>query len=329
MSSGIDFCPSVYEHAARLIDKSPWAVSRDPKLLSRAHVRAFEIYRHSPVVLGIDIYNLEAEAYGAVVKRPVGNGIPAIGGSACRSLDNLLQIQPLDPKRDGRIPMVIEAGKEAARRLPEADVRIPVSGPFSVASNILGCQELLYEIAMRPDLVKEALHHLVAGQIRFCEEIVANGLDIAFFESAAAPPLLSPADFDRIELDPLTEIIRRAARVVGHPVPCVIGGDTLPILDAMLKTQTGYVICPFETDQPNFMKAMAAFPDVTVRINMDLRLLACDDFEVITQEVDRVLDLAGDRENALLGTGALPYETNPETILRIHDYVLERFRSET
>ncbi len=329
MSSPIDFCPSVYEHAARLIDKSPWAVSRDPKLLSRAHVRAFEIYRHSPVVLGIDIYNLEAEAYGAVVKRPVGNGIPAIGGSTCQSLDDLLQIHPLDPKRDGRIPMVIEAGKETARRLPEADVRIPVSGPFSIAGNILGCQELLYDVAMRPRLVRDALHHLVTGQIRFCEEIVANGLDIAFFESAAAPPLLSPADFDRIELDPLTEIIRRAACVVGHPVPCVIGGDTLPILDAMLKTQTGYVICPFETDQPNFMKAMAAFRHVTVRINMDLRLLTCDDFEVITQEVDRVLELAGDRENVCLGTGALPYETTPETILRIHDYLLERFRSGT
>ena len=329
MSSPIDFCPSVYEHAARLIDKSPWAVSRDPDLLVQAHVRAFETYQHSPVVLGIDIYNLEAEAYGAIVKCPAANAIPAIGGPACQSLESLLQIQPLDPKRDGRIPMVIEAGKQVARRLPKADVRIPVSGPFSVASNIIGCQELLYEIATRPDLVKEALHHLVAGQIRFCEEIVANGLDIAFFESAAAPPLLSPADFDRIELGPLTEIITRAACVVGHPVPCVIGGDTLPILNAMLKTQTGYVICPFETDQPSFMKAMAAFPDVTVRINMDLRLLACDDFEVITREVDRVLELAGDREKVCLGTGALPYETNPETILRIRDYILEHFRSGT
>ena len=83
MSSTIDFCPSVYEHAARLIDKSPWQVSRDPDLLAQGHVRAFETYQHSPVVLGIDIYNLEAEAYGAVVKQPVGNGIPAIGGAAC------------------------------------------------------------------------------------------------------------------------------------------------------------------------------------------------------------------------------------------------------
>ncbi len=321
MSRQIDFCPSVYEHAARLIDKSPWQVSRDPDLLAQAHVRAFEIYRHSPVVLGIDIYNLEAEAYGAVVKRPADNGIPAIGAPPCQSLDDLLQIPPLDPKRAGRIPMVIEAGKQVAHRLPEADVRIPVSGPFSVASNIIGCQELLYEIAMRPDMVKEALHHLVAGQIRFCREIVANGLDIAFFESAAAPPLLSPADFERIELGPLTEIITQAARVVAHPVPCVIGGDTLQILDAMLKTQAGYVICPFGTDQPNFMKAMKTFPEVTVRINMDLRLLTCDDFEVITREVDRVIKLAGDREKVCLGTGALPYETNPETILRIRNYI--------
>ena len=30
------------------------------------------------MVVGIDIYNLEAEAYGALVGTPEGNGIPAI-----------------------------------------------------------------------------------------------------------------------------------------------------------------------------------------------------------------------------------------------------------
>ena len=42
--------------------------------------------------------------------------------------------------------------------------------------------------------------HLVDGQVAFAEEIKRQGIDVAFFESAACPPLLSPAMFRRVEL---------------------------------------------------------------------------------------------------------------------------------
>jgi len=317
----MQFCPSVYEHAARLIDLSPWQVSRDIQLLTAAHIRAFELYEHSPVVVGIDIYNLEPQAYGAVIDEPSDSAIPAIRHAACKNLSELANIEPLNPATDGRIPMVIQAAKQIAERLPRADVRVPVSGPFSIAANLLGCESLLYEVATDPDSVKQALHHLVIGQTRFCREIVRNGLDIAFFESAAAPPLLSPESFQRVEFEPLTECINQAANVVGHQVPCVIGGDTFPILDHMLRTGTGYLICPFETDQPKFMIRMKQFPNVMVRINMDLRVLVADEFDNIKREIDRVCALAADREKVCIGTGALPYEADPENILNAAKYL--------
>jgi len=74
----MQFCPSVYEHAARIIGKSPWEISRNGRLLSQAHIETFRLYNHRPIVAGIDIYNLEAEAYGATVNRPAGTGVPAI-----------------------------------------------------------------------------------------------------------------------------------------------------------------------------------------------------------------------------------------------------------
>ena len=74
----MDFCPSVYEHAARVIGRTPWELSRDGGLLAAGHIEAFRLYSHRPVVVGIDIYNLEAEAYGAIVRQASGNGIPAV-----------------------------------------------------------------------------------------------------------------------------------------------------------------------------------------------------------------------------------------------------------
>ncbi|MBN1674395.1 MAG: hypothetical protein JXR37_25330 [Kiritimatiellae bacterium] len=317
----MNFAPSVYEHAARIVGRAPWAVSRSAELLFEAHAAAFRLYGHAPVVVGIDIYNLEAEAYGAVVEEPAGNGIPAISQPICSSVADVPNLGHFDPTRDGRIPMAIETARRLAGRFPDADVRVPVSGPFSIASNLLGFETLLCEALTEPHATRGALDHLVTGQLAFCAEIVRRGLDIAFFESAAAPPLISPQVFRAVELPPLQTMIREAATVVGHAVPCIIGGDTTPILDAILATGTGYVICPAETDQAAFMRKMAAHPDVMVRINTRPEVLVSGNAAAVRAELDRLLALAMCREKVCVGTGALPYETDPAVVLQARDYV--------
>lgn len=320
----MEFSPSVYEHAARVIGAGPWEVSRDVELLAEGHIEAFRLYEHRPVVVGIDIYNLEAEAYGAEVSRPSGNGIPAISRHPYSTTEELIALEPFDPKSAGRVPMVIEAARRVAEECPLADVRIPLSGPFSLATNLMGFENLLCEIQTGPDSVAEALKHLVAGQVEFCKEIVRRGLDIAFFESAAAPPLLSPDSFRDIELGALREIMEQTSAVVGHPVPCIMGGDTLPILDYILWTGTGYVCCPAATDQKKFMEKMRPHPEVTVRINMDPGPMTAKNFEAVKKEVDRVVALAENRANVCIGTGCLPFETDPQMVLKTKEYVLSK-----
>jgi uroporphyrinogen-III decarboxylase len=273
------------------------------------------------VIVGIDIYNLEAEAYGVTVSTPKGNDIPAICTHICQNAAEIQNLKPLNPKNDGRIPMVIKTGKQLAKAFPNADVRIPMSGPFSLASNLVGFEGLLCDILDDHESVKESLLHLAKGQIEFCREIVSQGLDIAFFESAATPPLLSPEMFDQVELPSLKFIIRETSSIAGHPVPCVIGGDTLPILDSILSTGTGYVICPCETNQELFMQKMQKFPEVTVRINTTPNVFASGDMASVYRELDRVLTLATQRKKVCIGTGALPFETSPDTVLKAKSYV--------
>lgn len=317
----MELSPSVYEHAAAVIGRTPWEVSRDPELLFQAHARAYEIYHQTPIMPGIDIYNLEAEAYGAVVENPQGFGIPGIPRAALGSAADLLKLKPLDPRADGRIPMAIQVASRLAREFPEALVRVPVSGPFSIASNLVGFQQLLMDVATDPELVGRGLLTLVEGQIAFAEGIKACGLDVAFFESAACPPLLSPAMFRRIELPALKAIITGMREVLGHPVPCIIGGDTTPILEAMLETGTGYVVAPYETDQAAFVRKIWDRTDVRVRVNSDVELISRGTWDQIRADADRIIKLIKDRPNVCMGTGALPYETPPENVLRLRDYV--------
>lgn len=313
---------SVYEHAAALIGATPWEASRDADVCHHAHREAWLLYRHFPVVVGIDIYNLEAEALGCEVRRPAGTGIPAITEPIAASCADVREMPLLDPAA-GRIPMMIEVARRLAAEFPEADVRIPVSGPFSVAQNVVGLNRLMEDVALAPGEVREMLEHLVDGQVRFARAVIDAGLSVAFFESAAAPPLLSPAQFREIEAAPLQRAMHDVGEIAGAAVPCIIGGHTAPIVPELLATGTGFLICPAETDREQFLAATMDAPEVKVRVNLDPAVYTRGTREEIFAAIDEVVALAEMRPNVLLGTGAIPYETPAENLLAMKEYCEE------
>jgi uroporphyrinogen decarboxylase len=321
---GVNFVPVVYEHAAAFIGKSPWEVSRDTELMYKAHAAAYEYYRHSPVTVGIDIYNLEAEAYGARVENPGGNGIPSIREHPLKTVDTLKDLPLFKPEKDGRLPMLLEAALRLKREYPEADVRVPVSGPFSVAVNLLGIENLVMQAFTRGDVVREALARLGEGQVGFCKAVTEKGLGITFFESAATPPMISPDVFEGVEYPVLKETMDRCSAITGRRTACIMGGDTAPILPVLLKTKPGFLICPAETDQIRFMEQMSSVPTITVRINMNAGIIANGTWEEIQAEADRVLSIAQERPNTLIGPGVLAYTTPPKNVIKLREYVNER-----
>lgn len=318
----IPFTPAVYEHAARFVNRPPWDVSRDADLLFEGHSGAYLEYHHATIAVGIDIYNLEAEAYGGIIEKPPGNNIPAIHTPPLQTLEGGLDLAPYDCARDGRIAMVIDVGRRLKQRFPDADVRIPVAGPFSIAFNLLGINSLCEETALRPELVASFLLRLAENQAGLCRAVKAAGLDVAFFESAASPPMLSPASFRAVELPALQRILHIAADCVGHPVPCIMGGNTYPILADILSTGTSFLVCNVETNQRAFVDDVCrTHPQVKIRVNLDPAVVAGTDSAKMYQGVDRILDIVRGRSNCMMGTGALPYETPIENVRRIREYV--------
>ncbi len=309
------FEPAIYEHAAKLIGKTPWAVSRSKELIVQGHKTAFETYRHTPVVVGVDIYNLEAEAFGAEVVEPDGAAIPSFREHLCEDTEEILSLTDFDPATSGRLSMVIDAACELKALLAEATVKVPVSGPFSLASNLCGLENLLCDCMTDPDIVFQCLEKLTANQNRFVDAIRLAGGEPTFFESAATPPLVPPTMFEEMVLPFLKQVIGDA--------PCIIGGNTEPILEPMLSTGTQYVICPSETDQPLFMKQMEPHPEVMVRINMNPAVFCSTDTAAAFAEADRVMALAAGRSTVCLGSGVLPYEAVPETVLAVKCYIEE------
>ena len=318
----IAFTPVVYEHAARFVGRTPWEVSRNADLMFEGHRRAYLEYHHQVIAVGIDIYNLETEAYGARIAPCEGDAVPAVHQPLWNSLDDGVAIPPFDPDRDGRVAMVIQVGQRLKREFPEADVRIPVAGPFSIAFNLRGISSLCEDVITRPQDTGKTLMRLAENQAVLCRAIAKASLDVTFFESAAAPPILSPRQFREVELPALKRVLAVAAECLGHPVPCIMGGNTFPILDDILSTGTDYLACNVETNQAAFVERVSrTHPQIKLRVNLDPGVVACPEPERIYRGIDRVLEIVGGRANCVMGTGAMPFETPLEAIRLIREYI--------
>ena len=218
--------------------------------------------------------------------------------------------------------MMLSVGQRLKREFPEADVRLPVGGPFSIAFNLRGINDLCMDAALCPEKLAAMLMRLAENQAVLCRAVARAGLDVAFFESAAAPPLLSPRQFHELEMPALRRVLEIAAEAVGHPVPCIMGGNTYPVLDDILSTGTNYLCCNVETDQAAFVERISrTHPHVKIRVNLDPGVVTCHDPERIYRGVDHVLEIVGPRTNCVMGTGALPLETPPENMQLIRDYL--------
>jgi hypothetical protein len=69
---------------------------------------------------------------------------------------------------------------------------------------------------------------------------------------------------------------------------------------------------------------MKSHPQVWTRINMDPGPITANDFDAIRKEADRVLALAQGRTGVCIGTGCLPFEADPQMVLKTRDYVQSR-----
>jgi uroporphyrinogen-III decarboxylase len=217
--------------------------------------------------------------------------------------------------------MIFDVAERLKREFPDAAVAVPVDGPFSIASALVGFDPLLCDVAENLDAVRDALLRLVEGQVALTAEARARGLGVAFAESAAGPPLLSPALFRRVELPALKALLDRMSELMGERVACLMGGDTVKILDALLETRSPYLVYPQETDQAAFVKKLRDRPDILVRVNLHSVIVARGTWDELRAEADRALAIARSRPNTVIGAGVLPYETRPENVFRLRDYL--------
>lgn len=315
----MQFEPFVCDHAAFLTGRRPWEVSRDRNLLFEAQKTAIQRYRLKLCVVGIDIYNAEAEALGCVVEKPEGDNSPAIFHPLYSSINAIHDLQ-FDPEKDGRLPMIMAAAVRLKEQFPDCDVRVPLCGPFSLAGHLLGIENLLYEAADETELAKEKLLYLAEILIRYVRAIYSRNLKATIFESTAAPPLLSLPLFQALAAPALRRMFEKSFPFIGENPALIMGGNTLPILDSILALKPQYIICPFETNQEEFVRKSRNVKNTRIRINMNPAVFLDDTPEKALAEAKRVSAMASGLENSSVGL-LLPFAAAPNVVVAVSEFV--------
>jgi uroporphyrinogen decarboxylase len=320
------FVPSVYEHGAALLGRGPTEVSRDAGLMAEAALAGYRAYAHDLVTVGIDIYNVEAEAFGCRLSRHGAE--PGIPGVLSHPLAGP------EPPQAARLP-IPEAGPEnrlglvaeACRRVAgavgdEVWVYACTGGPFSQAVELRGYEDFMMDVAERPAAAHALLARTAELSRRHADRLSRLGVGVYLYESWATVPLIGPPHFAEFVVPYARRVIRHVRAHFDTPPPAVVmGGDISLLIDFLLEAESGLVACDTKADF-DLVRSRCAGRPVILRGCVDPKRLEAADWDHLGDAVRTMAEKARGMPNFVWGCGCVSYHTPPETVLRFKELCL-------
>ena len=327
----IPFCPAIYEHKGFLIGKTPSEICRSSELLVEGLEAEYERYRPDFLTVGIDVYNVEAEALGCkIVYFDDSPDVPGVEEYPIKTASDIDKLAVPDPTTDGRMPLYLDAAKEIQKRLgDQVIIRGALTGPFSLASELVGAENFIVLTMQNPQYTVRLMEFTARVAAEFGKAFIALGIDPIIFDSRAMPPLCSPEIFQEIVSKVYKRILIPELKKAGAKnIPLIIGGDTTPILDAIIDTGATQILCDFEGDIDLF-KEKAIAHKLPMRVNVDPRLLHLGPVRKIQDFTMNILNKCWDHPGFMLGTGVAAYDCPPEHIDAVRECLEKDYKDWT
>jgi len=312
----IPFVPAIYEHKAALIGKSPSQICRNADLLYSGLVKELELYDPDLLVIGIDVYNVEAEALGCkVVYFDDSNDCPGIVAPIMDSPSSLDKLRLADPESDGRMPLYLEVAERMQAEVGDSMiVRGAVTGPYSMASELIGSETFVLLTMDDPTFARRLLDFCAQMTVEFGKAFLRRGVEPILFDSRATPAMASPRVFRSIIEPVYREFIFPELKAAGGRfMPLIVGGNTTPIIDSLITTGATQFLCDPPSDLAKWcQKSLAA--RLPVRANVDALLMNRGPVSAIRRKAVEMLRAFHSHPGFMLGCGVVAYDGNPDAV---------------
>lgn len=145
---------------------------------------------------------VEPSAFGSRVFWPE-NYAPYVRGELLKNPEDILGLEPPDPKTDGLMPFVLESIHYIQKHAPKNTryLYAVARGPFQVASYMRGTTEFLVDLRVRPDIARKLIDVCTETAIRWLKvqlEVIDNPIGIFVPDDNAS--FLSPGLFEEFGL---------------------------------------------------------------------------------------------------------------------------------
>jgi uroporphyrinogen decarboxylase len=172
---------------------------RSGKVMAEAQYKAWQVYGQDAVVAQSDNYYI-AEGFGIETDHYI-DSTPTLKTPVVKDLEDITRLEVPDPRKAGRMPVYLEAISRL-RELTQGEVfvRAPGTGPFALASHLIGTERFLIELAeVEPnsraeDLLRQLVEICNQALIAFakaCFDHGAHGVQAG--DSLASNDMISPA----------------------------------------------------------------------------------------------------------------------------------------
>ncbi|RLB03805.1 MAG: hypothetical protein DRG50_09800 [Deltaproteobacteria bacterium] len=163
----------------------------DPKKFAKAVVASYERFQGDVVTMMADLV-MESEACGSKVEFPEDD-LAYVTKHVLEDKKDLLKLKVPDPKKDGRLPFYIEGLSLARPHITEAAAGSVICGPWQIAVQLRGAEQLLMDCTDDPQFVHDLMNFATEIAETFGMAINKEArVGLSYSEAACSLNLISP-----------------------------------------------------------------------------------------------------------------------------------------
>lgn len=284
----------------------------DPQAMVQAQLTLYDRVGQDVIAIGADNFYI-AEGFGCQTTRGDVE-VPSLVKPPLTRMADVFDLAVPDPHTQGRMPVMLEALRLARKVVgDEVALRSPGTGPFALASYLIGTQQWLLEVAQVEAEMEEAneaaVHHALElasdALIAFGKACWDAGADILHCgDSLASCNVISPRTFERFSFPYLQKVFRAWH---DHGVTCAllhICGNSTKVLDLYAATGADLVEIDHAVDLGVAKERIGERVGLVGNVDTVTELLQGTP-ATVRASAQRCIDQAGRGGGFLLGSGCI------------------------
>lgn len=226
--------PLILNYASRSLNLTVKSFCTNGKKMGDANISCFKKYRHDIVYIFSTTSTL-AEAMGTRMYFPEDDA-PQVETPFIQTREDLKKLKPVDPEKDGRLPVYLEAVKRCVDAIGNEVFIVPVIGaPFTTSAALRGTETFIKELYTDPELVHTVMKVATQSVKNLIDAYVKAGSVPVTVEPVATGSMISEKHFREFVLPYLKEVY---AHIHSFSLPGVlhICGKTKRVIQCMAES---------------------------------------------------------------------------------------------